>query len=113
MPVFCPACAALIALGSLRCRACGVDARTVKPSFPMLGVLDVTGYNLDAYLAHRWPRFYRRNVIVERLHDLAPAFARWLATPLHRRGPRPSLEPEIEVQAEQLIAEYETLRDLY
>lgn len=77
----------------------------------MLGVLDVTGYALDSYLARRWPRFYRRNVIVERLHELSHDLASWLAAPESRRGARPALEASIEREADALIAEYETLRD--
>lgn len=109
MPVACPRCGKDVVIGSLRCKACGADARKATGP-PRLSFSDAIGHDIEAWAEARFGKgFVRRNKIVDRLQEISPEYVLWLRQPEETRGEAPPLDYDQQLEADTLMKEYTSL----
>jgi hypothetical protein len=99
-PAACPSCRHDLAVGALRCRWCGSDARDA----PVEARVSVA---LDSLLSDAQVRAL---ALLDELHALAPAVGIWLRQDPATRGPRPDVHPDHRERVEHLLAEMDLVR---
>ena len=107
----CPRCGQLLVIGSLRCKHCGADTHKVRPISPMLGVADVIGHDVEAFLEKSLGlKRTRRAKILDEMDAICPGFTEWARQPAATRGAPPPIAPERQAELDALCEEYDSLR---